>query len=55
MLARGDEIRAVARTLNLDQTFGAAADGADVFAERRTRPTSTPQAAEGTNHRSIIV
>ena len=50
MLARDREIAAVAGTLDLGQPLGAAADGADLLRERRTRAPRLSLAAQGTYH-----
>jgi hypothetical protein len=50
MLARGGEIDAVTRTLNLDEPLGTATGGADLVAERRASPPRSSAAAEWTNH-----
>jgi len=55
MFARGGEVRAVGRALNLDEPFGAAADRTDLLAERRTCASRFSLAAEGTHHSRIIV
>src|SRR5207237_2615458 len=50
MLARAREPRAVARTPDLHEPLGPAADMTDLFAERRTSAAGAPRAAEGTKH-----
>src|SRR5581483_6342815 len=55
MLARGGEIDAVRRTLDLGQPLRSAADRTDLFAERRTCTSSLPLATERANHGSTIV
>jgi hypothetical protein len=50
MLARGGEVRAIARTMNLGQPLRPAADGADLTAERRARTPCFSLRAQGTYH-----
>ena len=45
-----DEISAVRRTGDLDEPFRAAADGADLLAQRRARALGFPLVANGTQH-----
>jgi len=54
MLAGAREPRAVARALNLDEALCAAADRADLLAERGAAAARAPCAAEGTDHSRII-
>src|SRR5262249_27213362 len=55
MLARRGQINAGGRTLNLDEPLGAAADGANLPAERRTGAPRLALAAKRTSHGSDIV
>lgn len=54
MLAGAREPGAVARALNLDEALGAAADCADLLAERGAAAAGPPCAAKGTDHSRII-
>jgi len=55
MLARGSEVRAVGRTRNLNETLGAAADGANLPAEGRAAAPGPAYFTQRTNHvRSIV-
>ena len=50
VLARRGEVDAVGRALDLHLALGAAADGTNLMAERRTGPARTTLAAEATEH-----
>src|SRR5262249_31682748 len=55
MLARAREPRAVARTRDLHEAFGAAAHRADLVAERRTAASRATLAAERTQHSRALL
>jgi hypothetical protein len=55
MFARGGEVGAVARTRDFRQPLRAAADSADLLAERRTPASRLSLAAQRTHHSSTIV
>ena len=55
MLARSGEVRAVAGTRDFGQSLRAAADRADLLAERRTPASRLPLATQRTDHSSTIV
>lgn len=54
MLARGGEVRAIARTANLGQPLRSAADRANLMTERRAGAPRFPLAAEGTHHNALL-
>ena len=55
MIARDGEVRAVAGTRDFDQPLRAAADGADLLAERRTPASRFSLIAQRTHHSNTIV
>ena len=54
VLAGAGQPGAVARTADLDQPLGAAADRTDLLAERRTATPGAPGAAKRTHHNAAV-
>jgi len=55
VLAGSGEVGAIARTRNLDEALGTAADGANLVSERRAAASCTPTYTQGTDHARSIV